>query len=363
MKGSEKIKILYIDDEVNNLNGFKAAFRMDYNILLAENTVIALELLEKNADIRVIVSDQRMPNQTGVQFFQSILTTFPKPIRILLTGYTDIEAVIDSINMGHIFRYIRKPWNEMDVVSALEEANKFYLAESILNSKNKELQKAYDELDKFAYSVTHDMRGPLLSILGAVDLSKNMEDINEIKYMLSMMEKSVLKLDNFIQSVHEYYNLKRGELHIVNVNFNEIIKDLLDMYEISGKLNAIKFTTTVNQQSTFRSDEMFLRIILNNLLSNSFKYYRKDIDNRFVNLIITVATHEAIICVNDNGIGIPEEHIGEIFKMFYRATNEETGSGFGLYNVSDALSKLNGNIFVDSKLNEGTRFKVVIPSK
>ena len=363
MKGVEKIKVLYIDDEVNNLNGFKAAFRMDFNILLAENTKIALEQLDKNPDIRVIVSDQRMPTQTGVQFFQSILNSFPKPIRILLTGYTDIEAVIDSINMGHIFRYIRKPWNEMDVVSAIEEANKFYQAETVLTNKNKELQKAYDELDKFAYSVTHDMRGPLLSILGAVDLSKNMNDINEIKYMLAMMEKSVLKLDNFIKSVHEYYNLKRGELHIVSVNFNEIIKDLLDMYEITGKLNEIKFTATVNQQESFRSDEMFLRIILNNLLSNAFKYYRKDIHNRFVDLIITVEKNQAIIQVNDNGIGIAAEHIGEIFKMFYRATNEETGSGFGLYNVNDALSKLNGNIFVDSKPNEGTQFKVVIPSK
>lgn len=363
MGKSDKIKILYIDDEVNNLMGFKASFRIDYTVFIAPDTTQALAQLEQNPDIRVILSDQRMPNQTGVQFFEQVRTLYPNPMRVLITGYADLEAVIDSINKGHIFRYIRKPWQEVDIVSAIEEANKFYVTNSMLSVKNEELQKAYDELDKFAYSVTHDMRGPLLSILGAVDLSKNIDDINEIREMLGMMEKSVLKLDNFIRSVHEYYNLKRGDLHIVNIDFNSIVHDLNDMYEITGKMNNVKFDTHVSQKEAFRCDEMYLRIILNNLLSNAFKYNRKDISDKFVELNIETGNGASVITVKDNGIGIHESHIGEIFKMFYRATNEETGSGFGLYNVKDALTKLNGEVIVDSKPDEGTTFKVIIPSK
>ena len=363
MAKTDKIKILYIDDEVNNLTGFKASFRIDYNVLIAPDTKQALDILNQNPDVRVILSDQRMPNQTGVQFFEEARLLHPNPMRILITGYADIGAVIESINRGHIFRYITKPWKEVDIISAIEEANKFYLTNSMLSVKNEELQKAYDELDKFAYSVTHDMRGPLLSILGAVDLSKSIDDINEIKEMLGMMEKSVLKLDSFIRSVHEYYNLKRGDLHIGNIDFDNIIKDLCDMYEITGKMNEVRFVTKLDAKEPFRSDEMYLRIILNNLLSNAFKYHRKDISDKFVELSIEVANGNAVISVIDNGIGIHENHIGEIFKMFYRATNEETGSGFGLYNVKDALSKLSGEIIVDSKPNEGTTFKVIIPSK
>lgn len=336
---------------------------MDYHVFIAPDTTQALATLEQNPDLRVILSDQRMPNQTGVQFFEKVRILYPNPMRVLITGYADIEAVIESINRGHIFRYIRKPWKEVDIISAIEEANKFYVTNSMLSIKNDELQKAYDELDKFAYSVTHDMRGPLLSILGAVDLSKSIDDINEIKEMLGMMEKSVLKLDNFIRSVHEYYNLKRGDLHIVNIDFDNIIKDLSDMYEITGKMNNVKFITNLSEKEAFRSDEMYLRIILNNLLSNAFKYNRKDISDKFVELNIETGNGSALITVKDNGIGIHENHIGEIFKMFYRATNEETGSGFGLYNVKDALTKLNGEVIVDSKPDEGTIFKVIIPSK
>lgn len=363
MDKESKIKLLYIDDEVNNLTGFKASFRFDYTILIAVTVDEAREHLKNHPDIRVILCDQRMPIQTGVQFFESIRNIYPNPIRILITAYTDIESVIDAVNRGNIFRYIKKPWVEEDVKSAVEEANKFYLTNTMLAQKNEELQKAYNELDKFSYSVTHDMRGPLLSILGAVDLARNIDDINEIKEILGMMEKSVQKLDDFIRSIHEYYNLKRGKLDIEEINFDDLVKDVKDIYEISGRMGQVAFNTNVKQNEAFRSDEMYLRVILNNLLSNAFKYQRKNITDRFVELDIETEKGNAVITVADNGIGIHENYINDIFKMFYRATSESVGSGFGLYNVKDALTKLSGEISVTSKPDEGTRFKVIIPSK
>lgn len=363
MKEQGKIRILYIDDEANNLISFKASFRFDYNILVANSTAEAREHLENHKDISVILCDQRMPDITGVEFFEEIRTQYPNPVRILITGYTDIESVISAINRGHIFRYIKKPWTDVDIQSAIDEAHKFYLTTSMLASKNDELQKAYTELDKFAYSATHDMRGPILSVLGVINLAKYSDDVVEIKDMLEMIEKAMWKLDNYIQNLHQYYNIRRGELKIVEIDFDSMISDLRDMFEIARKMENIQFTSKVDADAVFRSDEVSIKIILNNLLSNAFKYQKKDRLDKFIDVVVAINKGVATVTVQDNGIGIPESSINHIFNMFYRGVNDESGSGFGLYNVKDALKKINGNIEVQSRENEGTIFKVTIPSK
>ncbi|MGI4898379.1 MAG: hybrid sensor histidine kinase/response regulator [Janthinobacterium lividum] len=360
---SDKIKVLYVDDEINNLLGFKANFRLSYQILIADNTAEALDLLNKNPDIRIIFCDQRMPDKTGVEFFEEVRQQFPNPIRILLTAYADIEAVIDSINRGNIFRYVKKPWVEEDIISAIEEGNKFYMVNSMLSLKNTELQKAYGELEKFAYSVTHDIRGPLLSILGAVDVAQYIDDIEEIKEMLRLMEKSVKKLDTFVLNIHDYYSVKQGELQIEEVDFHEVVNDEVENYKINTKMKNINFVTHVEQNETFRTDRMSLNIILNNLLSNAFKYQQKNNTNKWVELAIEVKKGIASLQIKDNGIGILEKHVDDIFNMFFRATAEEVGSGIGLYNVKDAVKKLGGEIKVTSVFNEGTTFLITIPTR
>lgn len=354
---------MYVDDEANNLVSFKASFRFDYNVLTANNTDEARQRLIDNPDVSVILCDQRMPDRTGVEFYEQIRVEFPNPVRILITGYTDIESVIDAINRGHIFRYIKKPWTDVDVQSAIDEAHKFYVTSSMLTLKNEELQKAYNELDKFAYSATHDMRGPILSVLGIINIAEETENIGEIKDMLQMMQKAMMKLDTYIQNLHDYYNIRRGELNIAEVNFDQLVRDMRDMFEITSRVDRVQFDTDVKQPEAFRSDEVSLKIILNNLLSNAFKYQKKNGREKKVDLRIDVEKGRANIFVTDNGIGIPENSINHIFNMFYRAANDELGSGFGLYNVKDALSKVNGSIEVQSQLDAGTTFKVTIPSK
>ncbi|WP_276364170.1 hybrid sensor histidine kinase/response regulator [Daejeonella sp. H1SJ63] len=363
MEKQDKIKILYVDDEINNLTGFKASFRMNYNIMIAVNAIDAMEHLNSNPDIRVIFCDQRMPGKTGVQFFEEIRSRYPKPIRILLTGYTDIDSVIDSINLGNVFRYVKKPWTDADILGAINEANKFYVSNSLLAVKNEELQRAYNELDKFSYSVTHDMRGPLLSILGAIEAAQHMENISEIRDMLMMMKTSVRNLDDFIQSIHDYYNLNRGELEIKQIDFKELVEEQIRIFSFTYLVSDVKFNTSIIQKETFRGDELSIKLILNNLLSNAFKYQKKDNKDKFVDLNILVENGSAIIEVSDNGVGIAENLLGDIFNMFFRANSHEVGSGFGLYNVKVAVTKLNGKITVDSELNKGTCFRVTIQNK
>ncbi|MEJ7692417.1 hybrid sensor histidine kinase/response regulator [Daejeonella sp.] len=363
MEKQEKIKILYVDDEINNLTGFKASFRINYNIMIAVNATDAMEHLNSHPDIRVIFCDQRMPGKTGVQFFEEIRSRYPKPIRILLTGYADIDSVIDSINLGNVFRYVKKPWKDADILAAINEANKFYVSNSLLAVKNDELQKAYNELDKFSYSVTHDMRGPLLSILGAVEAAQHMEDITEIRKMLLLMKESVRNLDDFIQSIHDYYNLNRGELEIKEINFKEIVEEQTRIFNFTYWVSDVKFNKSIEQKETFRGDEVSIKLILNNLLSNAFKYQKKDSKDKLVELKIQVENGKAMINVTDNGVGIDQNYIGDIFNMFFRASSQDVGSGFGLYNVKAAVIKLNGKIAVDSEINKGSSFKVVIQNK
>jgi len=359
----EKIKILYVDDEINNLTGFKASFRMNYNIMIAVNATDAMQHLSSHPDIRVIFCDQRMPGKTGVQFFEEIRSRYPKPIRILLTGFTDIDSVIDSINLGNIFRYVKKPWADDDILGAINEANKFYVSNSLLAVKNEELQRAYNELDKFSYSVTHDMRGPLLSVLGAIEAAQHMDDITEIRKMLMMMKDSVRNLDDFIQSIHDYYNLNRGELEIKEIDFNELVEEQIKIFNFTYLMSDVAFNTNIIQKETFRGDVLSVKLILNNLLSNAFKYQRKDNKNKTVDLNILVENGFAVIDVIDNGVGIAENYLGDIFNMFFRASTQDVGSGFGLYNVKAAVTKLNGKITVDSEINKGTHFKVLVQNK
>jgi len=130
----KKINVLYIDDEPNNITSFRAAFRRTFNIYSAESAEEGRKILEIEP-IEVILSDQRMPKMTGIEFFQSILTTHPDPIRILITGYTDINAVIDAINIGQVYKYLTKPWIEHEVKSSI--LNAFEVFE--LRRQNREL--------------------------------------------------------------------------------------------------------------------------------------------------------------------------------------------------------------------------------
>jgi response regulator RpfG family c-di-GMP phosphodiesterase len=121
----KKINVLYIDDEADNLTSFRATFRREFNITTAESADEAVKVLE-NEEVHVILSDQRMPKVTGIEFFENIKNVFPDPIRILMTGYTDINAVIDAINRGQVYKYLTKPWIEEDVKIFVEKAFEVY---------------------------------------------------------------------------------------------------------------------------------------------------------------------------------------------------------------------------------------------
>jgi response regulator RpfG family c-di-GMP phosphodiesterase len=133
----DKLNVLYVDDEVNNLQSFKAAFRRDFLIHTAESAKEGMKILSE-VPIEVIITDQRMPEMTGVEFLEQVIPLYPDPIRILLTGYSDIQAVIDAINKGQVYHYITKPWDEEQLRNIIKKSLEVYS----LRAENKELIKS-----------------------------------------------------------------------------------------------------------------------------------------------------------------------------------------------------------------------------
>lgn len=142
----KKINILYVDDEENNLLSFKATFRLKHKVFTAISGEEAFKILETK-HIDIIVTDQRMPTMTGVEFLEKVIEKFPDPIRILLTGYADMSAVVDAVNKGKIFHYVTKPWDEEELNSTIDRAYAQYLEKAQLKEMNQKLEGSNDQLE------------------------------------------------------------------------------------------------------------------------------------------------------------------------------------------------------------------------
>ncbi len=142
----QKINLLYVDDEENNLVSLKATFRLKYNIITALSADEALKILEKKS-VEIIITDQRMPNTTGIEFLEKVLEKYPDPIRILLTGYSDIDAVIDAVNKGKIYHYLSKPWNEKEMDETILKAYDIYKHNLEVKTLNGKLVTSNEQLE------------------------------------------------------------------------------------------------------------------------------------------------------------------------------------------------------------------------
>ncbi|UEG55075.1 response regulator [Mucilaginibacter daejeonensis] len=143
---SEKIAVLYVDDEENNLFSFKATFRIKYQVYTAISGDEALKVLSAKK-VHIIITDQRMPEMTGVEFLEKVIEIDPEPMRILLTGYADMTAVVDAVNKGKIYHYLAKPWNEEELDMTINRAYEKYLENAELKEMNVKLEDSNNQLE------------------------------------------------------------------------------------------------------------------------------------------------------------------------------------------------------------------------
>lgn len=141
-----KISVLYVDDEENNLISFKATFRQKYEVFIAISGDEALKILAKDV-IHVIITDQRMPNMSGVEFLEKVIEKHQDPIRVLLTGYTDMSAIIEAVNKGKIFHYLTKPWSEEELSKTIERAYEIFLEKEKIKALNDQLALSNEQLE------------------------------------------------------------------------------------------------------------------------------------------------------------------------------------------------------------------------
>ncbi|WP_417608276.1 hybrid sensor histidine kinase/response regulator [Owenweeksia hongkongensis] len=361
-EANQKIRVLYLDDEENNLKSFKAAFRREYDVHTAITSEKAFEIV-KSIKPHVIFSDQRMPVTTGVEFFNAIRQIFPDPVRILVTGYTDVNDIIDAINKGHIHRYITKPWSEPEIKVAIDNAYDLYSTRMALDKKVEELEKSNHELSRFIYSASHDLRAPVASALGLIRVARHeVTDPLSIRYF-DKLEQTTKELDTFVSNIIDYYKNSKQKEIMEEVSFEDLMEDVLEI--VKSHLGSVdtRIDTEIDQQNVFKGDPYRIRIILSQLISNAIKFKKEDQESARIRVRITSDLDEVRIEVEDFGVGILKDHMHKVFQIFFKSSDTRSGSGIGLYIVKEALDKMGGSIAVDSKPGDGTLFSIKIPNK
>lgn len=225
-----------------------------------------------------------------------------------------------------------------------------------------ELKIRNTELDNFVYKVSHDLRAPLSSILGLVNLARLPGNTDNPMDYIDIIGEKVEHLDHFIGDVLSHSKNLKMEVTICKVEFEQIIERTFN--ELSYLHGAKEMSRKVKIEGVdFYSDPWRISEILRNLISNAIKYRKLDIPDAEISIKILVDNLRAEISFGDNGIGIDENNLARIFEMFYRATEQSDGSGIGLYIVKNAVDKLGGQISVSSQLDQGTRFNIVLPNR
>lgn len=235
-------------------------------------------------------------------------------------------------------------------------------AEDLLKKQNEELTKINAELDRFVYSASHDLRAPLMSIKGLLNMIKVDPEKKNAEHYLELMERSVDKLDNFISDIIHYSRNSRMDILPMSIDFTALLQESIDSLKFMEGAETVRSIKTLSCQTPFYSDYSRLLIIFNNMISNAVRYRDPWKQDSYLKIDIVVDEKEAVISFSDNGVGIPEEYVDKIFKMFFRANADSKGSGLGLYIVKSAIEKLSGVIKVQSRVGEGTTFTVSIPN-
>ncbi|MFM7824081.1 MAG: ATP-binding protein [Bacteroidota bacterium] len=263
-------------------------------------------------------------------------------------------AVEDVNEMNHVL--VNK--NE-ELVSLNREMRE---AREDVENKNSELRKINTELDKFVYSISHDLRSPLLSIKGILQLIPLKEQLSAatVKY-LKMAEKSVNRLDQTIQEILDYSRNARLDLKLSTFSLVQMIEGIFADLRYANEY-PVSFSLEVSGGTNIQSDKYRMDTLLKNIIGNAVKYRNPDVQEHWVKVTVTSRNNLHIVSVSDNGMGISEKSLPKIFDMFYRGSSSVTGTGLGLYICKEIIGRLEGTIDVESIPGKGSTFILTVPS-
>lgn len=349
-----KPTILCVDDETDNVEAMERLFRKKYNVLKATSGPEAIQLLESSPEpVTLIITDQRMPQMTGIEFLERTLDAYPDTIRMLLTGYTDLESVISAVNKGQIYRYLTKPWDPVDLANTVDRAVERYQIGQELKIKNADLAAAYDELktldtakSNFMILVNHELKTPLTTILNFSALLAETKMDDEQKLFVDRIRQSGDRLKALIEDVLLIVKSETGQLKSDPklTPFDEVVKHLTpDILQTATKKQQ-QFREQLTKVTVW-GDLMQLRQIMNRIVHNAVKFGN---ENSEIQIESKLQNDRLLVAVKNKGPTISEKVIDKIFKPFFldeNIMNHTAGVGLGLTICQSLLQ------FVDSSLS------------
>ena len=228
-----------------------------------------------------------------------------------------------------------------------------------IKKKDREINRLNHELDQFIYHASHELRAPLASMLGVINLISIENDIRASHEYSNILKEKVRQLDDLLKNIVAISYNNKNELSRDHVEWNKLIPGVLKELDVSR--SGVVVSYQVVQQTVFINDIPRLVIIIRNLISNALKYHNPNARESWVNITVTSRERFATIVISDNGSGIDPEYLHKIFQMFYKANNFAKGTGLGLYITKSIVERLHGKINVTSNLNEGTTFTITLP--
>jgi signal transduction histidine kinase len=328
----------------------------------------------------VVLSDHALPQFNSIEALKLCRTRGLMIPFILVTGTVSEEFAVNCLKQG-VDDYILKnnlsrlPAAILNALNQREMESRRLVTELKLRDQNEELIKTNDllrkinmELDNFVYSVSHNLRAPLMSVLGLVTIAR-MEDrkteqaqAKTSDNLVNMIEHSIHRLDDTLKEILDYSRNARTETSVAEVQLEGIFNDTLERLKYLKGFDRIEKQIRIDGDVPIYSDIYRLSIIFQNLISNSIKYQDVEKMKSFIRVEADVTSKEIRIQFSDNGMGIREEYLPKIFSMFFRATERSEGAGLGLYIVKESVEKLGGEISLDSTYDEGTTFNIRLPN-
>jgi signal transduction histidine kinase len=361
------IRILCLEDQEED-------FEIINYVLKNDNIQFVSKRVDTEAEYRaaivdfspdVILSDHSLPQFNSIDALKICLQQ-PRMIPfILVTGAVSEEFAVDCLkhgaedyvlksNLTRLSRSLRSAIKHKDLERAKQEAA------TMLSEQNKDLVKINGELDSFVYSVSHNLRAPLLSVLGLVNLTKYEDDLEVIRDYHKKIEHTIHDLDQTLKEILDYSRNSRQDLRLERVDLKKTILENIEKLKYMPGFDRLNVRLEIQKDCLFISDRYRLSIILNNLISNAIKYQDFSKTKSLLTIEGKIQADRVSLNFVDNGIGIATELVDKVFNMFFRATEKAEGSGLGLYIVKEAVERLHGKISVTSEVGKGSSFQIII---
>jgi signal transduction histidine kinase len=362
MENENELRILMVEDDMDDVHLIERVLRKG-NLPFVNECVGKLgEFNEALSRFRpdIVLSDHGMPGFNSFEALQICLKEHSDIPFILVTGTVSDEYAIACLKNG-VDDYVLKT-NLLRLPTAIRSAVKKRNLERLKREAEVTLRKQNEELDNFVYSVSHNLRGPLLSVVGLLNLAENSSSKTELNDLHTMMRTSISRLNDTLNDIIEYSRNSRNEITCDYLDWMEIIRRTFLKMAYLHPAEDITKMLTLNTIVPFFSDIKRIEVVLGNLLINAVSYRSHDRE-LIIGVEVSTSDDDVVIVIKDNGIGIKEEVLPKIYNMFYRGTEASQGAGLGLYIVKEIVEKLNGKIIITSMAGICTTVTVTIPSE